>query len=118
MVNGKLIVYFTSEENDLLASTCRLTLIGKFARTQPSIKRIITEFAKLISTNGIVRIGAYNLHHIFIDFDLDEDHRIVYGRNSLNIYDIHMKLLKWSADFNPKEETTRAPVWVNLPEFP
>lgn len=53
-----------------------------------------------------------------IDFELEEDHRNVYGRSFLTICDMQMKLLKWKKDFKPEKETTLAPVWVNLPVLP
>lgn len=76
---GNPIVTFSKEENDMLAETCKLTLIGKFTRIRPSIEKIRDDFKKNIQLKGSVKIGAYNLHHVFLDFDLEEDHRSIYG---------------------------------------
>ncbi|KAH0698659.1 hypothetical protein KY284_012874 [Solanum tuberosum] len=92
-LEGKPVVSFSKEENVRLAEICKLTIVGS------------------------VKIGAYNMYHVFIDFDLEEDHRNVYGRNFQNICNTQMKLLKWTPNFKPEAETTLAPVWVNLPDL-
>lgn len=65
-----------------------------------------------------MKIGVYDMHHVFIDFEQEEDHRNVYHRNFLSICGMQMKLLKWTTDFKLEKETTLAPVWVNLPDLP
>ncbi|PHU19986.1 hypothetical protein BC332_11137 [Capsicum chinense] len=67
---------------------------------------------------GGVKIGVYNIHRVFIDFELEEDHRNIYGKSFLPICGMQMKLLKWTKDFKLEKETTLAAVWVNLPELP
>ncbi|KAM3361025.1 hypothetical protein P3S68_015879 [Capsicum galapagoense] len=67
---------------------------------------------------GGVTIGVYNMHRVFIDFELEEDHRNIYGKSFLPICGMQMKLLKWTKDFKLEKETTLAAVWVNLPELP
>ncbi|KAG5597029.1 hypothetical protein H5410_038261 [Solanum commersonii] len=114
---GKPVVSFSKEENDMLADTCKLTLIGKFTKICPSIEKIRDDFKITILLKGSVKIGAYNMHHIFLDFDLEADHRNVYGRNFLTLCNMQMKLLKWKPDFRPEAETTLAPVWINLPDL-
>ncbi|KAF3653011.1 hypothetical protein FXO38_05910 [Capsicum annuum] len=67
---------------------------------------------------GGVKIEVYNMHRVFIDFELEEDHRNIYGKSFLPICGMQMKLLKWTKDFKLEKETTLAAVWVNLPELP
>ncbi|KAG5572696.1 hypothetical protein H5410_062462 [Solanum commersonii] len=114
---GKPVVSFSKEENDMLADTCKLTLIGKFTKIRPSIEKIRDDFKTTILLKGYVKIGAYNMHHIFLDFNLEEDHRNVHGRNFLTLCNMQMKLLKWKLDFRHEVETTLAPVWINLPDL-
>ncbi|OIT27626.1 hypothetical protein A4A49_25768 [Nicotiana attenuata] len=119
MVNGKPVVIFTKEEEDMLAQTCKWTIIGKFSHIRPSIDSIRSEFAKIIKSKGSIKIGAYDLHHVFIDFDNIEDHRNVLSRNYINLGgDKIMKIGKWSTKFKPEVETNFAPVWINLPDLP
>ncbi|XP_059314189.1 uncharacterized protein LOC132064994 [Lycium ferocissimum] len=58
------------------------------------------------------------MHHIFIDFELDEDHRNVYGSEENPICGMQMRLQKWTTDFKLDKETSLAMVWITLPEFP
>lgn len=45
---GKATVTFTKDENDLLAESCRLTIVGKFSRIRPSIDKIQLEFNRVV----------------------------------------------------------------------
>lgn len=110
LLEGKPVVSFSKEENDRLAEICKLTIVGKFMRIRPSIEKIKEDFSKNIPIKGSVKIGAYNMYHVFIDFDLEEDHINVYGWNFLNICNTQMKLLKWTPNFKLEAETTLAPV--------
>lgn len=92
IVKGKPVVSFIKEEHDLLAETYRLSIVGIFPRTRPSIEKIRTKFLRTIPLKGVVKIGAYNLKNMFIDFDLEEDHKSVYGRSPLIIGGMKMKL--------------------------
>ncbi|KAG5592792.1 hypothetical protein H5410_043306 [Solanum commersonii] len=117
--DGKPLVVFTKEENDLLTQTCKWTIIGNISHIRPSIDIIQKEFAKMISSKGNVKIGAYNMHHVFIDFDNVDDHLNVYSKNFLTFGETHlMKILRWTPNFKPEAETTLAPVWINLPDLP
>ncbi|KAG5599737.1 hypothetical protein H5410_031107 [Solanum commersonii] len=117
LLEGKPVVSFSKEENDRLAEICKLTIVGKFMRIRPSIEKIREDFSKNIPIKGSAKIGVYIMYHVFIDFDLEEDHINVYGQNFLNICNTQMKLLKWTLNFKPEAETTLAPVWVNLPDL-
>ncbi|KAK6783052.1 hypothetical protein RDI58_020848 [Solanum bulbocastanum] len=117
--DGKPVVVFTKEENDLLAQTCKWTIIGKFSHIRPSIDIIRKQFAKMISSKGNVKIGVYDMHHVFIDFDNVDDHLNVYSKNFLTFGESHiMKILRWTPNFKPEAETTLALVWINLPDLP
>ncbi|KAG5596621.1 hypothetical protein H5410_037853 [Solanum commersonii] len=111
---GRPIVTFSKAENDMLAKTGKLTLIGKFSRIRPSIEKIRDDFKKNIQLKGSVKIEAYNLHHVFLDFDLEEDHRTIYGKFFLTLCNLQMKLLKWTTEFIPEAETSLAPVEIDI----
>ncbi|KAG5615181.1 hypothetical protein H5410_015005 [Solanum commersonii] len=46
--NGKYLVSFSKEENEMLAQTCKWTILGKFSQIRPSIDIIQREFTKII----------------------------------------------------------------------
>ncbi|WMV18919.1 hypothetical protein MTR67_012304 [Solanum verrucosum] len=65
--NGKYMVSFSKEENEMLAQTCKWTILGKFSQIRPSIDIIRREFTKIIPGKGNIKIGAYDMHHVFLD---------------------------------------------------
>ncbi|OIT02730.1 hypothetical protein A4A49_10946 [Nicotiana attenuata] len=119
VINGKPIAIFTKEENDILAQTCKWTIIGKFLRIRPSIDIIRSEFSKNFPGKGTIKIGAYDMKHVFINFDNVEDHADVSSRNFTMIgSDTVMTLEKWTTKFKQEGESTHAPVWITLPDLP
>ncbi|KAG5599844.1 hypothetical protein H5410_031214 [Solanum commersonii] len=117
-LNGKPVVSFSNAENELLAQTCKWTIIGKFSHIRPCINIIRREFAKIIPGKGTIRIGAFDMHHVFLDFDNLEDHLNVLSRNFIQLGGLNiMKIIKWSTKFKPDADNTLAPVWINLPDL-
>ncbi|WMV10227.1 hypothetical protein MTR67_003612 [Solanum verrucosum] len=72
IINGKPIVVFTKEEHNILADTCRWTIIGKFDKSRPQIDKIRENFAKIVPTKGHVKIGAKDSKHVFIDVENED----------------------------------------------
>ncbi|XP_075095480.1 uncharacterized protein LOC142173738 [Nicotiana tabacum] len=114
---GKSAVYFTINEEVELAKDCKFTLIGKFSHGRPSIKDIRSDFTARFTLKGQVQIGHCNLKHIFMDFSLEEDYLNIYSRRKLMVLGSLMRLVTWTIDFNPEEETPLTPVWIHLPEL-
>lgn len=56
--------------------------------------------------------------HIVLLLPSEADHRNVWTKNIYKIDPHPMKILKWSPDFNPKEESVIASAWVTLPNPP
>ncbi|KAH0731472.1 hypothetical protein KY290_002478 [Solanum tuberosum] len=119
IIDGKAVVVFTKEEHEILADTCRWTIIGKFSRGRPAIDRIRSDFTKVITTKGEVKIGAKDRYHVFIDVENEEDFNDIFSRDSIALNDdVDMKILKWTPNFKPNAENSLAPVWINLPDLP
>ncbi|KAG5630910.1 hypothetical protein H5410_002627 [Solanum commersonii] len=119
LVDGRPVVIFTSEENEILAQTCKWTLVGKFSKIRPSIDIIRKDFAEIIPGKGVITIGAYDMRHVFINFDNIEDHLDVASRSYIPLRgDVIMKIKKWSTNFKPESNDTTAPIWITLPNLP
>ncbi|KAG5575817.1 hypothetical protein H5410_055951 [Solanum commersonii] len=119
IIGGKAVVVFTKEEHELLVDTCRWTTIGKFSRGRPAIGRIRSNFTKVITTKGEVKIGAKDRYHVFIDVENEEDFNDIFSRDSIALNDdVDMKILKWTPNFKPNAENSLAPVWINLLNLP
>nr|XP_018631621.1 uncharacterized protein LOC108947774 [Nicotiana tomentosiformis] len=87
---------------------------------KPSIELICSEFAKIIPRTNNIKIGAYDMHHVFIDFDNKEDHFEVISRNCMSFgRENIMVVQKWSSKFKPNAgRSSFAPVWITLPKLP
>ncbi|KAH0641879.1 hypothetical protein KY290_033493 [Solanum tuberosum] len=86
---GKPVIVFTEDENELLANTCKWTIVG--------IK---------------------DHKHVFIDVENEEDFKTIYSKNFINLDEENsMKIQKWSTKFK-SEADSLAPVWINLPNLP
>lgn len=66
---------------------------------------------------GTLKIGHYNSKYIFLDFMVREDYLKIYLRRNFWVLGSWMRVVTWTADFNPKEETSLAPFWITLPEL-
>ncbi|KAH0697918.1 hypothetical protein KY290_015708 [Solanum tuberosum] len=53
--NGKYVVSISKEENEMLAQTCKWTIIGKPSQIRPSIDIIRTEFTKIIPGKDLTK---------------------------------------------------------------
>ncbi|XP_009766116.2 uncharacterized protein [Nicotiana sylvestris] len=72
-----------------------------------------------IPGKGNIKIGAYDMHHVFIDFDNKEDHSEVIARNYMTFgRDNTMVIQKWSASFKPDVDSSFTPVGITLPNLP
>lgn len=77
---------------------------------------------KLFQVNGKCNIGQLEYRHIFVRFDLFEDFAKVVSRSSGYVQsrgeDFFFKTFPWTMGFNPREETSKAVVWISLPNLP
>ncbi|KAK6122748.1 hypothetical protein DH2020_043506 [Rehmannia glutinosa] len=69
---GKKVLGFSSSENDLLAASWKLTLIGKFSFAIPHPKGIDSGFSAL-NLKGTFSWSFANSSHIIIKLQLEED---------------------------------------------
>ncbi|KAG5632072.1 hypothetical protein H5410_003789 [Solanum commersonii] len=119
-VDGKPMVIFTKEEQELLATICKWTFVGKFSKTRPQIDKIRADFVKIVPLRGSVKIGVKDLKHVFIDVDNEEDYNTINSKNFTNLSeDDNMKIQKWTTKFKPEEETTLTSAhllkWIKQP---
>jgi len=118
IVQDKPVVIFTKEEHDILTDTCRWTIFGKFSRTRPAIDIIRAEFNNIIQLKCTVKIGAFDLKHVFIDVEYEEDYESLSSRNYIHLEeDCIMQLQKWTPFFKPAKRNSISPVWITLPDL-
>nr|XP_009779392.1 PREDICTED: uncharacterized protein LOC104228608 [Nicotiana sylvestris] len=78
-------------------------VILKFSYGKPDLQELRQIISKQFDVKGYCNIGQLEYRHILIRFDLFED---------------FVQPLSISTGFNPREETSRAVVWISLPDLP
>lgn len=110
---GKSTVLFSAEDYFItLAQDCKLTLIGKFYRGKPTMEEIREVFISQFHLIGSVKIAYFDFIDIYIDFTNEVDHNHILFNEYVDIGESPMKILKWTTDFKPEEETSIVPVWI------
>lgn len=91
-------------------------LVGKFSYWRPTLKNIREHFMKTFVFRGTLEIGLLDPRNVFLSFSNPDDciDILVQGQILFN-GKFPMRLFRWTSDFDPRFETSLAPVWVLLP---
>ncbi|XP_019239877.1 PREDICTED: uncharacterized protein LOC109219864 [Nicotiana attenuata] len=107
---------FTIEEGLLQA------VILKFSYGKPDLQELRQIFSKQFDVKGYCNIGQLEYRHILVRFDLFEDFVQVLSRSTGYVKskgdEFFFRSFSWKIGFNPREETSKAVVWISLPELP
>ncbi|KAK6152796.1 hypothetical protein DH2020_012435 [Rehmannia glutinosa] len=101
--DGQQVLGFSSSENDRLAETWKLTLIGKFSFAIPHPKGIASGFSAL-NLKGPFSWSFANPSHIIIKLHLEEDYNKLWMGTLWSLGDCPMRVFKWTPSFNPRTE--------------
>ncbi|KAH0748056.1 hypothetical protein KY290_027288 [Solanum tuberosum] len=116
---GKPAVFFSAQDYFVnLAEQCKLTIVEKFVKTTPSMEEIRKAFATRYHLKEPVKVAYFNNRHVYLDFANEVDYNHILFKNYIHIGDSPMKVLKWSPDFKPEEETPIAHVWILIHQLP
>lgn len=86
-------------------------MVDKFSKIRPPIDIIRKNFANSFAGRGCITIGAHDVKHVFLDFGKEDDYNAVAANSFVNVCrDFVMRLEKWTTNFKPEPNTTRAPV--------
>jgi hypothetical protein len=114
---GEPAVAFTEEEEDLLSEPYKFTLVGKFSRRKPSMIKVRDSFLKF-GFCGDYMIGLIDATHILIHLAHEDDYSRLFLKPTWYIDGCHMRVFKWTPNFNPQHETPIVPIWVAFPLLP
>ncbi|KAL0300009.1 UNVERIFIED_CONTAM: hypothetical protein Scaly_3063100 [Sesamum calycinum] len=67
---------------------------------------------------GNVSVGRLNFKHVLIRLSNEEDFSRIWLRGEWTFDSFHMRVFKWTPDFDPQIESPIAPVWIRLPALP
>ncbi|KAI0507675.1 hypothetical protein KFK09_013802 [Dendrobium nobile] len=94
-----------------LAAPFSFTLVGKFMLRRPNLDGI-RKFFHGLKLSGSFNVGLLDSKHIAIQLSNDLDYSRIFSRRSYYIQGCQMRLLKWSPDFDVREESPIALVWI------
>lgn len=114
---GIPLVPFLDSEIDALAAPFRYSLVGTFWYGRPPLKVIRDVFEK-IGFHHDLRITLIDQSHILLNFRNEADYLRCFYRRSWHISGCHMRVTKWTVDFDPSSDAPIVPVWVALPGLP
>ncbi|KAL0295575.1 UNVERIFIED_CONTAM: hypothetical protein Sangu_3194600 [Sesamum angustifolium] len=67
---------------------------------------------------GNVTVGRLNFKHVLIRLSNEEDFSRIWLRGEWTFDSFHMRVFKWTPNFDPQIESPIAPVWIRLPALP
>ncbi|KAL0402157.1 UNVERIFIED_CONTAM: hypothetical protein Slati_4245600 [Sesamum latifolium] len=100
-----------------LASRLKISLVGKFSHGLPNLNFLRYRIVKL-GLKGTVNVGRLNFKHVLIRLNNEEDFSRLWLRGEWTFDNFHMRVFKWSPNFDPQTESPIAPVWIKLPGLP
>ncbi|KAL0926031.1 hypothetical protein M5K25_004412 [Dendrobium thyrsiflorum] len=115
-VKGLPALLFEDSVVSKLAAPFSFTLVGKFMLKRPSID-IIRKFFVNLKLSGAFSVGLMDSRHIAIQLANDLDYSRIFSRRVYYILGCQMRLLKWTPDFDVREESPVAPVWISFPNL-
>lgn len=113
---GVPAINFTKAEVNELTDSLKYSLVGTFWYGRPKLESIRAWFEK-VGFLGM-KVNLLDTAHILITFDHKSDYIRCFARRSWNVLGFHMRLTKWSYDFDPKVDTPIVSVWISMPGLP
>ncbi|XP_012841289.1 PREDICTED: uncharacterized protein LOC105961601 [Erythranthe guttata] len=71
-----------------------------------------------LKPRGSFELHKLNYRHVLIQFSVLDDYSLLLRRSICYIHGLPMRVFKYTPGFNLKNETSIAPVWVNVPGVP
>ncbi|KAL0926137.1 hypothetical protein M5K25_004531 [Dendrobium thyrsiflorum] len=115
-VKGIPALLFDDAVVSKLAAPFSFTLVGKFMLRRPNIDTIRKFFFNL-KLSGAFSVGLMDQRHIAIQLSNDLDYSHIFSRRVYYILGCQMRLLKWTPDFDVREESPIALVWISFPNL-
>lgn len=111
------MISFLDFEIDALAAPFKCSLVGTFWYERPPLK-VIREVFEKIGFHNDLRITLIDQSHILLNFRQEADYLRCFYRRSWHISGCHMRITKWTVDFDPTTDVPIVPVWVAFPGLP
>ncbi|KAL0405501.1 UNVERIFIED_CONTAM: hypothetical protein Slati_3864000 [Sesamum latifolium] len=114
---GRPSIIYSSEETEYLGSCLKFSLVGKFSHGLPNLNFLRNRIVKL-GLKGTVTVGRLNFKHVLIRLTNEEDFSRPWLHGEWMFDSFHMRVFKWSPDFDPHIDSPISSVWIKLHELP
>ncbi|KAG8385897.1 hypothetical protein BUALT_Bualt03G0092900 [Buddleja alternifolia] len=111
--NGRKTIFLSKEEDEFMAAPFQYSLVGKFSHGYPSMTRLRSKFAALGLTKGF-KIGVLDHKHVWIRLFYPNDYARVWMKQTWYFDGFPMRVLKWTSEFDPNEESPVMPIWIKV----
>ncbi|KAL0394560.1 UNVERIFIED_CONTAM: hypothetical protein Slati_4422200 [Sesamum latifolium] len=113
---GEPGIIYSSEETAFLAARLKFTLVDKFSHGLSNLNFLCIRIVKL-GLKGNVTVGRLNFKHVLIRLSNEEDFSRIWLRGEWTFDSFHMRVFKWTPNFDPQIESSSTSVWIRLPEL-
>ncbi|KAG8371239.1 hypothetical protein BUALT_Bualt13G0067000 [Buddleja alternifolia] len=112
-INGRKTIFLSKEEDNFMAAPFQYSLVGKFSHRYPTMTRLRAKFDALGLLKGF-KLGLLDNKHIWIRLYDPNDYTRIWLKQIWYFDGFPMRVLKWTPDFDPKEESPIMPIWVKI----
>ncbi|KAG8363015.1 hypothetical protein BUALT_BualtUnG0013700 [Buddleja alternifolia] len=110
---GRKTIFISKEEDDFMEAPFQYELVCKFSHGYRTMQRLRTKFEAMGLNKGF-KIGVLDHNHVWIRLFDPNDYARVWMKQTLYFDSFPMRVLKWTSDFNPNEESPIMPIWIKV----
>ncbi|XP_073153664.1 uncharacterized protein [Henckelia pumila] len=110
-------IFSSEEEIRVMEKDHSYSLIGKFSDGWPSKDRTLQAFAA-VGFSGPYVVKFLRSGFLFIEFKLEEDMAIFWGKGRWFLQGFLLRVFKWSPKFDYQKEISIVSVWIRFPDLP
>ncbi|WMV44980.1 hypothetical protein MTR67_038365 [Solanum verrucosum] len=124
IIHGEPTITFTVEEINqyTVKEGLHQALVFKFSQDPINMQEVRKLLPIQLGTQGRCLVGWLARRHIVVRFDRYDDYVLAAAKTiqylSYNGLQKQFRVFPWTIGFNPKEETSRAFVWISFPNLP
>ncbi|KAG8377333.1 hypothetical protein BUALT_Bualt08G0022300 [Buddleja alternifolia] len=111
--NGRRTIFLSKDDNDLMAAPFQYALVGKFSHGYPTMQRLRLKLEVMGLLKGF-KIRVLDHKHVWIRLYDPNDYARVWMKQTCYFDGFPMRVLKWTSEFNPNEESSLMPIWIKV----
>ncbi|KAG8370048.1 hypothetical protein BUALT_Bualt14G0077100 [Buddleja alternifolia] len=112
-INGRKTIFISNEEDEFMAAPYQYSLMGKFSHGYQTMTRLRAKFVAVGLLKGF-KIGVLDNKHVWIKLLDPNDYARIWMKQVWYFDGFPMRVLKWTRDFDPREESPIMPIWIKV----